>query len=178
MGSLQIGVPLDPAELADRHAITELLHYHSRALDRCDAELMKAVYWSDAEVDYGGFKGKAHDFAPLVMQSLGAQYQLTQHRITNTVMARVNTDQIHTESYCFAKHLAADGTEEMLYTGRYLDQFSKREGAWKFQHRCVVMDWSRRLSVTDERDQGSFAALTKGNNTERDPSFDHLGDLG
>ena len=49
MGSLQIGVPLDPAELADRHAITELLHYHSRALDRCDAELMKAVYWSDAE---------------------------------------------------------------------------------------------------------------------------------
>ena len=72
----------------------------------------------------------------------------------------------------------SDGAEEMLYTGRYLDQFSKRDGAWKFLRRCVVMDWSRRLSVTDERDQGSFAALTKGNNTERDPSFDHLGDLG
>ena len=65
MSQSLLGVPLDLAEVADRYAITELLNYHSRALDRRDADLMKEVYWSDAEVDYGGFKGKAHDFAPL-----------------------------------------------------------------------------------------------------------------
>lgn len=169
-----LGVPLDLAEVADRYAITELLNYHSRALDRRDADLMKEVYWSDAEVDYGGFKGRAYDFAPLVMKSLGAQYQLTQHRISNTIMIRVASGRIRTESYCFAKHLASDGAEEMLYSGRYLDEFSKRDGVWKFQHRLVVMDWSRRLSVADEREQDSFAALSKGTNTESDPSFHHL----
>jgi hypothetical protein len=53
--------------LLARSAITELLNHHSRALDRLDAEGLKSVYWPDARVDYGGFKGLAHDFADMVM---------------------------------------------------------------------------------------------------------------
>lgn len=174
MDTSTLGIPLDPAQVADRVAITELLYCHSRALDRLDAGLMKAVYWEDADVDYGGFKGRAHDFADHVMKALAAQYQLTQHRISNTLFSQIKAKRIHTESYCFAKHLSVSGDQEMLYTGRYLDQFEKRDSRWGFIHRRVVMDWSRRFDVTDERQQGSFAALTKGDNTEHDPSFLHL----
>jgi hypothetical protein len=46
-------------EATARMAIVELLNCHSRALDRLDASLMKAVYWPTATVDYGGFKGEA-----------------------------------------------------------------------------------------------------------------------
>ena len=45
-------------EATARMAIVELLNCHSRALDRLDASLMKAVYWPTATVDYGGFKGE------------------------------------------------------------------------------------------------------------------------
>ena len=174
MQTSMLGIPLTADQLADRYTITELLYCHSRALDRLDAGLMKIVYWEDAEVDYGGFKGRAHEFADHVMKALATQYQLTQHRISNTLMTRIESDRIHTESYCFAKHLSVQGDQEMLYTGRYLDQFVKRDGRWGFIHRCVVMDWSRRFEVRDERGEGSFAALTKGDNTAHDPSFSHL----
>ena len=45
MQTSMLGIPLTADQLADRYAITELLHCHSRALDRLDAGLMKAVYW-------------------------------------------------------------------------------------------------------------------------------------
>ena len=62
----RLGSPPDLEDLASREAIREILHLHSRALDRCEAEWLKSVYWPDAVVDYGGFMGKAHVFAEVV----------------------------------------------------------------------------------------------------------------
>jgi len=157
-----------------RLAIVELLNCHSRALDRLDASLMKAVYWPSATVDYGGFKGEAHVFADLVMGALAGQYQLTQHRVTNTVFEFLSDQQAATESLVFAKHLLLDGSSEMVFSGRYLDRFECEGSNWKFKFRRVVMDWSRRRDVVDERAEGSFAALTKGLNNQQDASWHHL----
>jgi hypothetical protein len=161
-------------EATARMAIVELLNCHSRALDRLDASLMKAVYWPTATVDYGGFKGKAHVFADLVMGALAGQYQLTQHRVTNTVFEFFDDDHAATETLVFAKHLSLDGGSEMVFSGRYLDRFERDGANWKFIFRRVVMDWSRRRDVVDERCVGSFAALTKGANDGQDPSWDHF----
>ena len=162
------------ANVGARLAIIELLNCHSRALDRLDASLMKAVYWPSATVDYGGFKGEAHVFADLVMGALAGQYQLTQHRVTNTVFEFFNDQHAATESLVFAKHLLLDGGSEMVFSGRYLDRFEYDGLIWKFKFRRVVMDWSRRRDVVDERAEGSFAALTKGLNDQEDPSWPHL----
>jgi len=161
-------------ELQARSAIADLLNHHSRALDRVDAVGLKAVYWPSATVDYGGFKGLAHDFADIVMGAFAGQYELTQHRVSNTVFNFSSEVACRTESYVFAKHLLLDGQSEMVFSGRYLDQFEQRAGVWKMTFRRVVMDWSRRLAVTDERQGGSFAALTKGSNQKTDPSWTHL----
>ena len=67
------------AEIADRLAIADVLYSHSRGLDRLDAELLKSCYWPDAEVDYGAYKGSAHQFAEFVVEALREQYKLTRH---------------------------------------------------------------------------------------------------
>lgn len=162
------------ADTGARLAIVELLNCHSRALDRLDASLMKAVYWPSATVDYGGFQGEAHVFADLVMGALAGQYQLTQHRVSNTVFELFDDQHAATESLVFAKHLLLDGASEMVFSGRYLDQFERAGENWRFKFRRVVMDWSRRRDVVDERAVGSFASLTKGLNGPNDPSWDHL----
>ena len=162
------------ANMGARLAIVELLNCHSRALDRLDASLMKAVYWPSATVDYGGFKGEAHVFADLVMAALADQYQLTQHRVTNTVFEFFNDQHAATESLVFAKHLLLDGASEMVFSGRYLDRFESDGVNWKFKCRHVVMDWSRRRAVVDERAVGSFASLTKGLNNQQDLSWNHF----
>ena len=165
-----IGRPGNMHEMVERLAIQELLHAHSRGLDRSDSALLKSCYWENAEVDYGSFKGSAHQFAELVPAALSSQYELTQHCISNTLIA-MGGDQARSESLVTAYHLLQGGQEEMVYSGRYLDRFERRDGAWRIVHRRVVMDWSRRHAVSDERNSEGFAALAKGRNDGEDPSF-------
>ncbi|MBT3425131.1 MAG: nuclear transport factor 2 family protein [Gammaproteobacteria bacterium] len=169
MGELTGKVP-DLEELAHRSAITELLSSHSRCLDRLDAIGLKRLYWPESEVDYGGFKGSAHEFAGMVMVALQKQYELTQHRVSNTLI-RFEAGLAFSESYVFAKHLSRGGDSEMVFSGRYLDQFELRGKFWKFSHRHVVMDWTRRWTVQDERDSPSFKAMSKGTQDASDLSW-------
>ncbi len=160
-------VPTDQ-EVAHRLAIAEVLAVHSRGLDRNDAELIKSAYWPEAEVDYGGFKGKAHDFAALIGPALSA-YELTQHLLGQTVIV-LEGSTATTETYVRARHLLCGAQEEIDFSGRYLDSFELRNGQWKMIHRQVVMDWSRRAGVVDERESNAFAALSKGRFDGEDPS--------
>jgi hypothetical protein len=167
------GQVVNPAQMADRLAIQDVLFNHSRGLDRLDAVLIQASYWPDAEVDYGSYRGSAHSFAELVVAALAAQYELTQHTLGNTVFAFGAADAC-TESHVTARHLLLGGEQEMVFSGRYLDRLEKRDGYWKLAHRQVVMDWSRRHAVADERDHEAFAALAKGGHREHDPAHDFL----
>ncbi len=163
-----------PDELANRLAITEILHSHCRGLDRSDADCLKGVYWPEAEVDYGAFKGSAHQFADLVIMALTEHYESTQHSITNTLIQFEGDATAKTESYVTARHLIATGSDEMVFSKRYLDRLERRGDCWKLIHRQVVMDWSRTHAVVDEREGEAFAALSKGNHGLTDPSFQHF----
>ena len=161
-------------EVANRLAIMDILHSHCRGLDRSDAECIKAAYWPEAEVDYGAFKGSAHQFADIVVVALAENYELTQHSVSNTLIQFDGDNKARTETYVTARHLFASGDGEMVFSGRYLDQLERRGDSWKLMHRQVVMDWSRNHSVEDARDSEAFAALSKGNNGSTDPSFQHF----
>jgi hypothetical protein len=43
----------NPAAIADRLAIYDVLVRHSRGVDRGDAAVLTSAYWPDAEVAYG-----------------------------------------------------------------------------------------------------------------------------
>jgi SnoaL-like domain len=162
-----------PAQVADRLAIQDVLHLHSRGLDRLDAQVIKSAYWPEADVDYGSFKGNAHQFAELVVGALGEHYELTRHCLANTLVA-FDGDCARCESCVTAGHLLVGAREEMLFYGRYLDRLQKRGGQWKILHRQVVMDWSKRIPVEDERKSAAFAELAKGAHRADDPLYAFL----
>jgi hypothetical protein len=167
----RLGTPPDLQETASRMAILDILNTHCRGLDRCEGEWIKSAYWPDAVVDYGSFKGQAHVFADIIIPALRKQYEMTQHVLGNTLFD-IQGQLAKTESYLTAHHLLLGGREELFYSGRYLDVVECRDGIWKLSARQVVMDWSRRLEVGDERSTSSFVDLAKGTNDNADPIHD------
>jgi hypothetical protein len=169
----EAGETADVAELADRLAIQEVIFAHSRGIDRLDQGCIEATYWPEAEVAYGAFEGRAHDFAAMVVPALRAGYELTQHGVSNTLIT-FSEDRARSESYVSAYHLLHGAQEEMFFSGRYLDAHEKRGNRWKMIHRRVVMDWSRQWTVVDERESPAFAGLAKGARLGTDPLYDFL----
>ncbi len=167
------GLTPSPAQVADRLAIQDVLHLHCRGLDRLDKEAIQCAYWPEAEVDYGSYKGSAHVFAELVVGALGQTYELTRHCLSNTLVTFAG-NSARSESSVNAGHLLQGSREEMLFYGRYLDRLEKRDGRWKILHRQVVMDWSKRILVEDERNGEAFAALAKGAHLDADPLYRFL----
>ena len=168
-----LGSPPDSIELADRLAILDILAGHSRGLDRLDLDLLRAVYWEDAQVDYGFFKGLAHEFAGLVVGALSGGYELTQHVLGNSLVD-LDGDAARVETLVTAWHLEPGAEREMMSTGRYLDKLEKRAGTWKLSHRLVLIDWVRRYDITNEREDEQFDALGKGRHDREDPSYTHF----
>lgn len=171
--STATGVPPNPDRVADRLAIQDILSLHSRGLDRLDPQAIASAYWPDAEVDYGSYKGNAHVFAELVTGALQGQYELTRHGLSNTLV-EFEDNRALAESCVTAGHLLNGAEQEVFFYGRYLDQLEKRDGQWKLLHRQVVMDWSRRMPVEDERNSEAFADLAKGGHKESDPLYPFL----
>lgn len=165
-----------PQQLADRAAIGDVLHLHSRGLDRRDAKLLASAYWPDATVDYGVFKGSANQFAPLVIGALSQNYQLTRHSVSNS-MIEFRAGQALVESHVIAAHLLHSGTDELLFFSRYLDRVEKRDVCWRIKHRQVVMDWCRRHHFDDERESEAFSGLAKGTSAD-DPLLAFLNNFG
>jgi hypothetical protein len=167
------GITPPPQQLADRLAIQDVLHLHSRGLDRLDTEAIQCAYWPEAEVDYGSYKGSAQVFAELVVGALGQAYELTRHCLSNTLVT-FSGNRAWSESSVSAAHLLPGAQEELLFYGRYLDKLEKRHGQWKILYRQVVMDWSKRLTVQDERNGEAFANLAKGAHLAADPLYPFL----
>ena len=164
----------DTGRIADRLAISDVLHRHCRALDRSDSAQLQQCYWPEAQVDYGSYRGPAGPFAELVVQALTGNYELTRHCIGNTLLA-FEGDQARSESYVDAGHLLPGGDREMRFGGRYLDLLERRDGQWRLLQRQVVMDWSRTAAIDDERDSDGFRDLAKGRNGSDDPLHGFLG---
>ncbi|MGI9286246.1 MAG: nuclear transport factor 2 family protein [Pseudomonadales bacterium] len=173
--STHLGIPPCAIDLADRLAIVDILHSHCRGLDRLDAKLLQQCYWPDADVDYGSYRGSAQDFAGLVVTALGQSYELTRHRIGNSLI-ELHDATAGVESYVNAVHLFPGGEQEMRFDGRYLDTLEKRDGQWKLLFRQVVMDWSSTRSLKDERQSEAFAAFTKGRHDREDPLYSFITD--
>ena len=55
------GTP-DPASLADRQAISDLLLSYCRGIDRLDRELVASCFHSDATDTHGSFQGTIDEF--------------------------------------------------------------------------------------------------------------------
>jgi SnoaL-like domain len=189
----------DLDELVSRTKIHEVLTRYCRAIDRCDLDLLRSVYWEDAIDDHGSFAGNALEFAEYVIPAVRASFEVTMHAITNVHM-EVAGDAACTESYVLAYHKfrgdaaqaeqifggryvqqfdwSASGAagHHFFFGGRYLDRFERRGNTWRIFQRTVVMDWNHTAPSGEILDQGLFAALSlRGQRGPLDPVFgNHL----
>ena len=130
-------------EMADREAIRDCLYRYSRGVDRCDAEMLRTVYWEDAVDDHVLFKGAREDLIAWVIPLLRSMDQ-SMHMISN-ILIRVHGDTADVESYYYGYHRfriegkATDG----IQAGRYIDRFARRNDEWRIADRKVIVDWFR-----------------------------------
>ena len=59
-------------ELLDKQACTDLLARYASALEWADEQALSEVFFADAEVDYGFFKGRGDQFVPAMMAQIRA----------------------------------------------------------------------------------------------------------
>lgn len=162
--------------LLDKQAINELVHAYCNAADRRDYDKMRALYHEDATDNHGGFfQGLASDFIDQ-LPAIQASMLILHHNVTTTNI-KVDGDRGEGEIYVLAFHkVQADPVPfDLLIGGRYLDQYEKRNGIWKFAHRAVLADWVNvhNPSIVDLESplvQGSLI----GQRDERDPSYEVL----
>jgi hypothetical protein len=129
------------AELRAREAIRDLLARYSRALDWLDEVQLDSVFFDDADVDYGFFKGSGKDFKPVVMQielSTGRRWHFGAQ-----VTIDLDGDAADVMSYGIAigaqTEAGVDGADLPLFMGYYLDRVERRGGKWGIARRKYVL---------------------------------------
>ena len=135
----------DVKTLLDRRAIDDLLARYCRTLDWLDEEGLETVFWPDAEIDYGFFRGSGEDFLPFVME-IERRSLRRWHTIQNPIV-RLDGDRAEGECYGMAQSTAEVKGElvDTVFGGRYLDAFARRDGEWRIVRRKYVLDWTHRF---------------------------------
>ena len=165
------------SEIIAKTKITEVLTRYCRGIDRCDLECLIAVFWPDAQCDYGSGLQNAIDWSTATVAALKGMLR-TQHAIGN-ILIDLDDRGAKAETYCQAYHEfdSPEGRREMVVGGRYLDRLEARGGVWRIARRVYVMDWNRNGPSTSEWDTGIYASLkTRGARLPDDPLSGFLTD--
>jgi hypothetical protein len=140
----------DQRALADRLALRALADTYAAGVDRRDRELFVSAFHPDATLyvhapgDPDTVTGTRHGHDELgEITTLIARYDRTYHFVGN---ARYELDGDHGtgEVYGMAHHLTPDrhGGTDYVMLMRYLDTYSRRDGAWRIDERHCLTDWT------------------------------------
>jgi SnoaL-like domain len=156
--------------LADKMAITDLIHRYCRSMDRMDHELGYAIWHEDGTADYGPevFQGSGRGFIDWVCDS-HKHLDAHSHQVSNIVI-ELEGDHAGSEAYVTAtlQRTREGKTTQMMVWSRYIDLWSKRGGHWGIDKRVAVIDFDevREITPLKPHDQGrrdrsdpSYAAL-------------------
>jgi hypothetical protein len=160
----------DPATLADKQAITELIYTYCRAVDRLDAPLGHSIFHEGAYADYskGDYQGPGTGKIDHICEQ---HLHLTSHshQVSN-ILIEVDGDEAGSESYVHGTMRFEEGGKHIQISvwGRYLDKWEKRDGCWGIVHRMVVFEHDERREVTP---LGMELRSTRDAN---DPSYEFL----
>jgi hypothetical protein len=141
-----------PQEAADRAALSQLVAAYGHAIDRRDYRLLDLLYHEDAIDDHRPyFYGSARDYVawvPLMM----ANWKATSHVMMGSVFM-IDGDYAEGITSARAWHRTLDGQNDFTAWGRYVDQYERRDGIWRFAKRMFVLD------ATEEGPAGQTDAM-------------------
>lgn len=160
--------------LIDKDAIRELVLSYCQACDRGDVALMRSLYLPDALDEHGmNASGTAREFIDGIA-GMQVGLNMLQHNVTNHSI-RMDGDLAEGEVYIVAYHnfMAETGPTMLVSGGRYLDRYTRHDGAWMFAHRRCVSDWTYQAPIPSLQPQLSLVEtpLPVGRIGEADPAY-------
>jgi hypothetical protein len=125
--------------LKARETILQQLARYGRGQEWLDVTLMNEVFWEDAAIDFGFFKGVWRDYRPVLME-IERKAEATYHLTASPQIEFETDDLAHVECYGLAGGHTGENTQ--IYGGRYFHVFERRGGVWKSASCTYVMDWT------------------------------------
>jgi hypothetical protein len=140
---------ISPEEAADRLALRELVDAYAHCADRRDAKGQMALFtddtrfvvYMDAKSDIPSQQLQGRDTLAPIFENLNQYVATTHFNGQSTVV--LDGNEATGVSYCLAHHVSVHGSERslMIASIRYLDKFTKIDGAWYFAQRRLLVDW-------------------------------------
>jgi len=139
------------ARLLAKDEIRDRMLCYARAVDRRDWALMRTTFHPDAEIHHAEYRGGLEG---LVATIAGRQQAVTVtlHLLTNCYVEFAGPELALAETFLLAHQwldeagARARGLEagpqglEIESWGRYVDDFARRDGAWRVQRRVTVFE--------------------------------------
>lgn len=151
--------------LKAKDIIRQQLTRYGRGQEWLDVSLMNEVFFEDAAIDFGFFKGVWRDYRPILME-IERNAESTYHLSAAPQIEFDGDERAYVECYGLAGGRNKGTTQ--IYGGRYFHIFERRGGVWKSASCTYVMDWTIKQNADPEVE----GALT-GINAIRDRSPDN-----
>lgn len=152
-------------DLVARRAITDVVHRYMRGLDRLDPVLHRSCFHDDAFVDTGLMHGNADEFTAFAQDFLGTM-DGSQHFLGQVSIEIHDQERASGECYFQAWHGTRDDEgkpRDLFIAGRYIDEYTCKNGEWKIWRRHLIVDWVR----DDPADHDFYAANPATNRAGR-----------
>ncbi|WP_236672067.1 nuclear transport factor 2 family protein [Croceicoccus sp. YJ47] len=140
-------------EILARRAIADAGFRYTRGLDRIDRAMLLSAFHEDAFVDCGLMQGGPGAFADFALGFLGDMHR-THHQLGQQHVAMQLPSHASGETYFQAYHDITDEQgqkRDLFIAGRYVDEYTSRDGQWKIAARTLITDW-----VTDTPGNRAF----------------------
>lgn len=155
-------------ELSSIAEIRTLQARYCRGVDRMDPDILRSVYWADAQDDHGVFRGHREAFIEWVMPVLRDRFVQIQHVLGQTY-TELDGDTAHSETYFVQHALRPDGVAYQS-PGRYVDRLERRDGEWRVADRIALMTFFYPSGVADTEKMVS-SGLRPGTRDRTDPAY-------
>lgn len=145
-----------PERIADRLEIEHRVQSYARGMDRKLWSLARSAFHADAKDDHGHYKGGVDGLLDWAQERHRA-LPMSMHLITQIFIEFAADDEAFSESYYLAwqsvtgdanimgqdprpEYMRDRDLYEILSAGRYVDRFTRRDGAWRIQQRVTVVE--------------------------------------
>lgn len=154
--------------LIDRQRILDTVTLSCRALDRHDADLLRRVFTTDAQLETGDWSGTPDALAER-WSTLGADTLADAHHLTTHTCDRSDDgDSAVAESYVLRMSRLQDGETVAVRAVRFLDRLVRDGDAWRIGERRLVHDWS---FTADGRESALDDGYERGTRDRDDLSY-------
>ncbi|MGE0543926.1 MAG: nuclear transport factor 2 family protein [Dehalococcoidia bacterium] len=155
--------------------IIELTNKIGRAVDRCDVDLFCACFTDGGLFDSRIVSGPMPEAGRKMFATIRDSMRRTQHLVSNHIIV-VDGDRAKGEASVIAMmfHDVEGAEQELVFGGRYLDEYVYEQGEWKVAARRIVVDYAR-TQKSAHSNAGAYEGTSfKGTNNKQDPSYQYV----